>query len=61
MKVLPACTSLNFGLTIERDSHYNRAYVLHIAAKSSVAKLFSSLKAFSKGDTDFLYRGNCWS
>ena len=45
MKVLPTCSSPNFGLTIERDPHYNRAYVLDVAAKSSAAKLFSSLKA----------------
>ena len=48
MKVLPACASTNFGLTIEQDPQYNRAYVLDIAAKSSAAKLFSSLKASRK-------------
>ena len=48
MKVLPLCTSPNFGLTIERDPQYNRAYVLDIAVKSSAPKLFSSLKASQK-------------
>ena len=45
LKVLPTCTSPTFGLTIEHHPQYNPAYVLDIAAKSSTAKLFSSLKA----------------
>ena len=44
-KVLPMCTCSNFGLKIELDPQYNRAYVLDVDAKSSAAKLFSSLKA----------------
>ena len=48
LTVLPMCTSPNFGLKIERDSQYNRAYILDIADKSSTAKLFSSLKASCK-------------
>ena len=45
MKVLPMCSRPNFGLKIERDPQYNRAYVLDVDAKSSAAKLCSSLKA----------------
>ena len=48
LKVLPTCTSPNFGLQIERDPQYNRAYVLDVAAKSSAAKLFLSIKASCK-------------
>ena len=45
MKVLPTCSRPNFGLKIERDPQYNRAYVLDVDAKSSAVKLCSSLKA----------------
>ena len=45
LKVLPSCSRTNFGLVIERDPQYNRAYVLDVDAKSSAAKLCSSLKA----------------
>ena len=45
MQVLKSCSSPNFGLVIERDPQYNRAYVLDVDAKSSAAKLCSSLKA----------------
>ena len=48
LKVLPTYTSPNFGLHIEHDPQYNRAYVLDIDAKSSAAKFFSSLKATRK-------------
>ena len=48
LKVLPTCTRPNFSLQIESDPQYNRAYVLDINAKSSAAKLFSSLKASRK-------------
>ena len=48
MKVLPTCSCPNFGLKIERDPQYNRVYVLDVDAKSSTAKLFSSLKATRK-------------
>ena len=48
LKVLPTCTAPNFGLTVKRDLQYNRAYVLDVAAKSSAAKLFSSLKTTRK-------------
>ena len=44
LKVLSTCTRPNFGLQIERDPQYNRAYILDIAAKLSAAKLFSSFK-----------------
>ena len=45
IQVLSSCSSPNFGLVIERDPQYNRAYVLDVDAKSSAAKLCSSLKA----------------
>ena len=45
LKVLPTYTRPNFGLKIELDPQYGRAYVLDVDAKSSAAKLFSSLKA----------------
>ena len=48
MKVLPTCTCRNFGLKIELDPLYGRAYVLDVETKSSAAKLFSSLKATRK-------------
>ena len=44
LKVLPSCSRTNFGLVIERDPQYNRAYVFDFDAKSSAAKLCSSLK-----------------
>ena len=44
LKVLPTCTRPNFGLKLELDPQYSRAYVLDVDAKASVAKLFSSLK-----------------
>ena len=44
LKVLPMCTRHNFGLQIELDPLYGRAYVLDVDAKSSAAKLFLSLK-----------------
>ena len=40
-----ASTSPTFGLVLEADPQYGRAYVLDINAKSSAAHLFSSLKA----------------
>ena len=48
LKVLPTCTCPNFGLQIECDPQYNRAYILDVDAKSSAAKLFLSLKASQK-------------
>ena len=48
MRVLSTCSRPNFGLVIERDPQYNRAYVLDVDAKSSAAKLCSSLKATQK-------------
>ena len=45
LRVLSTCSSPNFGLFIERDPQYNRAYVLDVDAKSSAAKLCLSLKA----------------
>ena len=45
MQVLSSCSRPNFGLVIEPDPQYNRAYVLDVDAKSSAAKLCSSLKA----------------
>ena len=45
LKVLPTCTRPNFGLQIKLDPQYDRAYVLDVDAKSSAAKLFSSLPA----------------
>ena len=45
LKVLLTCSRPNFGLKIELDSQYGRAYVLNIDVKSSAAKFFSSLKA----------------
>ena len=44
LKVLPTCTPPNVGLKIDLDPQYGRAYVLDVDAKSSAAKLFSSLK-----------------
>ena len=43
--VRPACKSPTFGLVLEADPQYSRAYVLDVNAKSSLADLFSSLKA----------------
>ena len=48
LKGLPICTCPNFGLKIELDPQYGRAYVLDVDAKSSAAKLFSSLKGYDK-------------
>ena len=45
MRVISFYSRSNFGLVIERDLQYNRAYVLDVDAKSSAAKLCSSLKA----------------
>ena len=45
LKILPTCSLPNFGFKIELDPQYGRAYVLDVDAKSSAAKLFSSLKA----------------
>ena len=45
MRVLSDCSRPNFGLVIERDPQYNRAYVLDVDTKSSAAKLCSSLTA----------------
>ena len=45
IKVLPSCFCPSFGLKIEHDPQYNRAFVLDVDAKSSAAKLCSSLKA----------------
>ena len=44
LKVLPTCSCSNFGLKIELDPQYGRAYVLNVDAKLSAAKFFSSLK-----------------
>jgi len=38
LKVLPTCSRPNFGLKIELDPQYGRAYVLDVDAKSSAAK-----------------------
>ena len=43
--VRDASTSPTFGLVLEADPQYGRAYVLDVNAKSSAADLFSSLKA----------------
>ena len=43
LKVLPTCTRLNFGLQTKLDPQYGHACVLDVDAKSSAAKLFSSL------------------
>ena len=48
MKILPTCIPPDFGLKIELDPQYGRAYVLDVDAKFSAAKLFSSLKATRK-------------
>ena len=50
LKVLPTCTctNCNFGLKIELDPLYGRAYVIDVEAKSDVAKLFFSIKATQK-------------
>ena len=45
LKVFPTCTCPNLGLKIELDPQCGRAYVLDVDTKSSIAKLFSSLKA----------------
>ena len=45
LKVLSTCTCPNFGLKIELDPQFGRAYVLDVDAKFSAVKLFSSLKA----------------
>ena len=48
MHVLSDYKSPTFGLVLEVDPQYGRAYVLDINKKSSAAHLFFSLKATRK-------------
>ena len=45
-----SCSRRNFGLNIELDPLYGRAYVIDVESKSSAAKLYSSAKATRKAN-----------
>ena len=55
LKVLPTCSRPNFGLKIELDLQYGRAYVLDVDAKLSAGKSVFFSQSHMPSNLSLLY------